>query len=463
LNQNVTDPLALKFDARQLLAYDSIKRLASELHRPASTLIALAPINDPFCITPNRRDGAQWFARLWKRLAVGSGVHLRRLHYAIISQAKPVKMSDGKPYENTQSCWQHLIRTSNDARYLDLVPAEDFVDRRNDEPLIYLSNVCREASLQTICEDFLPSEMASAPMPSLPSLHLSRPIISQPYHIELWCEKTTVNDVLEQVASEYDCNVITGAGELSQTACVNLVQRSEESGRPVRILYISDFDPAGQSMPVAVARKIEHRLCLKSLDLDIQVQPIALTLEQCRQYRLPRTPIKDTEKRIAVFEDRYGEGATELDALEALHPGELKRIVEREIERYIDSDLDRAVDDTATEIEDSIKEITRKVHAEHKAKIKTLESEWNKIAKQHARQIAAWQKRAKVVWHAIAKDLKAKAPDTDEIDWPEPADGDEDDDPLFDSTRDYVEQIDRYKSFQDKPTERRSRNGGGRS
>ena len=134
----MTDPLALKFDARQLLAYDSIKRLASELHRPASTLIALAPINDPFCITPNRRDGAQWFARLWKRLAVGSDVHLRRLHYAIISQAKPVKMSDGKPYENTQSCWQHLIRTSNDARYLDLVPAEDFVDRRNDDADLFV-------------------------------------------------------------------------------------------------------------------------------------------------------------------------------------------------------------------------------------------------------------------------------------------------------------------------------------
>jgi hypothetical protein len=34
---------------------------------------------------------------------------------------------------------------------------------------------------------------------------------------------------------------------------------------------------------------------------------------------------------------------------------------------------------------------------------------------------------------------------------PEPDDGDEDDDPLFDSTREYVEQIDRYKEHQGKP------------
>ena len=39
------------------------------------------------------------------------------------------------------------------------------------------------------------------------------------------------------------------------------------------------------------------------------------------------------------FEARYGEGATELDALEALHPGELARIIEREIWRYYDDTL----------------------------------------------------------------------------------------------------------------------------
>ena len=158
--------------------------------------------------------------------------------------------------------------------------------------------------------------------------------------------------MLEQIASKYGCNVVTGSGELSQTACVNLVERAEESGRPVRILYISDFDPAGQSMPVAVSRKIEHRLYLKNLhSLDIQVRPIVLTLEQCQQYRLPRTPIKDTEKRITKFEDRYGEGATELDALEALHPGQLQQIIEGEIKRYYDSDLGRDVNATVREVE----------------------------------------------------------------------------------------------------------------
>ena len=118
----------------------------------------------------------------------------------------------------------------------------------------------------------------------------------------------------------------------------------------------------------------------------------------------------------------------------------------------------------ANEIEDSIEKITRKVHAEHKAKIKALKSNWKQIVKEHDRQIAAWWKRAKLVWHDIAKDLNAKAPDPDEIDWPQNL-------PTATkmtircsiSTRDYVEQMDRYKAFQDKPTERRNRNGGSRS
>jgi hypothetical protein len=378
--------------------YNSIKSMAKSLGRPAYSLIALASCNDPFWITPSRQAGAKWFGRIWQRFGLGRGVHCRRVHYQLISQKTPVKMPDGTPYENTVGCWQFMCEASRDARYLNIVPAHYFIDRRNDEPLIHLADDPDEALIMMSDRDPC-ADIEQAKMPSPPTLNLSRPTIPQRYHIEIWCEKTTVNDVLEPLAEEYGLNVVTGSGELSQTACVNVVKRAQHSGRPVCILYISDFDPAGQSMPVAVARKIEHRLYLMCLGhLNIQVRPIVLTLEQCEQYSLPRTPIKDTEKRATVFEDRYGEGATELDALEATHPGELKRIIETEIDRHYDSDLDGAVDETASELEDDLAEITRKVHAKHKAQIKTLELEWKRVAKEYSRQVKAWLKRAKPIW-----------------------------------------------------------------
>ena len=46
-----------EISAQHLLDYANIKSLAAELHRPASTLFALAPANDPFSITDGRRAG----------------------------------------------------------------------------------------------------------------------------------------------------------------------------------------------------------------------------------------------------------------------------------------------------------------------------------------------------------------------------------------------------------------------
>ena len=57
--------------------------------------------------------------------------------------------------------------------------------------------------------------------------------------------------------------------------------------------------------------------------------------------------------------------------------------------------------------------------------------------------------------------LADKEPDL-EIECPE-FDADEDDDPLFDSLRDYIEQIDAYKAFQNKPTARKVRQREGQA
>src|SRR3954452_1688927 len=84
---------------RHAIDYDRIKVMSAELSRPAHTLIALAPDNDPFYITPARRAAAEWFAELWERLGAGAGMHVRRFHYLIVSQETPIEMADGVQYE----------------------------------------------------------------------------------------------------------------------------------------------------------------------------------------------------------------------------------------------------------------------------------------------------------------------------------------------------------------------------
>ena len=255
-----------------------------------------------------------------------------------------VRMPDGSPYLNLdRPCFDLLNRASLDARYLNLVLATNLVDRRNAEPTIVEQVEAEDAEL-AFTGGLSEYELAGF---EVPQLALNAPVIPQRFLVEIWCEKSTMNDILIPLGERYGVNIVTGVGEMSLTRCVELVARAKQDGRPVRILYVSDFDPAGASMPVAVARKIEFEIYRIGGGLDVQVRPILLTHDQCIQYRLPRTPIKDTEKRAAAFEARFGEGATELDALEALHPGELERILVREIGRYYDADLNDRIDDAA--------------------------------------------------------------------------------------------------------------------
>ncbi len=308
------------------LTYADLKELAEALKRPLQTLYAEAQGNDPFIAgAPGREQRAQWFAELWQRLGFSHGAHLRQIHYVLVSQAESLPMPNGRPYANTEDCWLFLNAASRDARYLRLIPWRDLVDRRNEEAIIHFDGEESEAIVDTVGG----VEKYAAPSFEIPALSVTAPKIAQRYVIEIWIEKSTMESIILPLARRYGINVVAGSGETSFTRCVQLVDRAAAEDRPVRILYVSDFDPGGRSMPLACARKIEFTARSEGHDgLDIQVRPIALTEEQCRQYRLPRTPIKASETRREMFEQRFGAGATELDALEALHPGELARLLE---------------------------------------------------------------------------------------------------------------------------------------
>jgi hypothetical protein len=72
-------------------------------------------------------------------------------------------------------------------------------------------------------------------------------------------------------------------------------------------------------------------------------------------------------------------------------------------------------------------------------------------------QIAEWRSRADPLYQQIAADLEAAVAELDPIEPPEPAEANEHPDPLFDSRRTYLEQIEVYKWQQGKPTARKVR------
>lgn len=116
--------------------YDDIKDLAKATGRRIPDLLAMASVNDPFYIMPAQAKQGEWFAALWDRFDFPHGVHLRRIHYKLISQPKPVLMVDGRPYQNTEGCWQYIGNASKAARCLRLIDPTTFEDKRNPDVVI---------------------------------------------------------------------------------------------------------------------------------------------------------------------------------------------------------------------------------------------------------------------------------------------------------------------------------------
>jgi hypothetical protein len=340
----------------KLYDFHSLNELAKKLRRSKASLHVLDSAGDPFnCGSPAQTEAAKWFADLWHQYMQPGG-HLRRFHYKLVVLAN-TPMLGGGTYVNNDYCYAVLNRVSQWARYLDMVSIDDIVDRRNPAAHLFLSDP--EDAEVFVSNSTAWSGGAMPSFPELPSLRLSPPTVVQRYHTEVWVEKSDVEDVVLPIARRHEFNYLPFIGQPSISACRDLVDRAERSGRPVRILYISDFDPQGQSMPVAVARKIEFILAKRGLDLDIEVRPLVLTKDQCIEFALPRTPIKETDALKGAFEKRHGEGATELDALEAIHPGVLRELIMAEVERYHDYGLQGRVDAEESRISAGLQAVTQ--------------------------------------------------------------------------------------------------------
>lgn len=264
-----------------------------------------------------------------------------------------------------------------------------------------------------------------------------------------------MNDVLIPVCQDYGANLVTGLGNLSITHVVDLIERAKRSGKPCRVLYISDFDPAGVGMPRSVSRQIEFWLGEYGEGLDIALEPIALTREQIDHYQLPRVPIKDSDRRAANFEAAHGEGACELDALEALHPGSLREIVNCAIAPFIDPELNRKLSNARGLSRKWLSEAWPEATVDQWARFEGIKNEVASVAESYRdrmaelsdeleQEIGPLRSELETLWQAISD--TAQQLQSGLVSRPEPEVAPNDDGWLFRSDRDYITQLRRYKA-----------------
>lgn len=426
--------------------------------------------HDPFMtgLSYTAIDKGLWFKDMWDEFnPEGNIIHLRRFHYRLVSCGKKINKHNGDEYKNNHPSWQYLLETSKFARELELIDSAQIIDQRNPEPFgvfdphFQLPKKMVFSPFQIPEIDLNSFQIQELNMPSLEidgscaNLYTSS---LQPVHLEIWTEKATMNDILEGICEFYGIMLIQNTGYASITGIETFLrQRALVQNRPSIIFYISDFDEAGENMPVSVARTLQHRIFKMGNDglfpegKEIVVEPIILKKEQMESEEFKNLPNAPAKIGVGTV--------TELDALEAVLPGKFREIVEENIKKVLDVDVidkmhsffDTTKDEYSKllhsktfELEQQIEEIRKKlseVTERHKLQLQELSEKLQNDYEPYKRRIKEIEKEISRYANDALQKVCVKVPIGKNHQLA---------DPLYNSSRQFKVQtsrLDRYRSL----------------
>jgi hypothetical protein len=172
---------------------------------------------------------------------------------------------------------------------------------------------------------------------------------TQPYHLVLVGEKSSLRDVLGPIADRHGADLYLPAGDISNTMVHTMAKSGVEDGRPLVVLYFADSDPSGWNMAIVTSRKLQAFKASLYGDLEFQVHRVGLTPDQVREYDLPVTPLKESERRADKWVGATGTEQTEIDALATLRPELLRAMARDAISPFYDRSLEVRVYDARQE------------------------------------------------------------------------------------------------------------------
>jgi hypothetical protein len=150
----------------------------------------------------------------------------------------------------------------------------------------------------------------------------------QPYAVEVWSEKSTVSGTLRPVMRSYGVGYRSMHGFTSATKIHDIADLTLSLEKPLRVLYVGDFDPSGMSMSEV---DLQTRLEEYGAE-DFTITRVALV--RADTIGLAHFPASDKAKdpRYPWFIRTYGDRCWELDAM---NPNTLRTKVEAAIQSLL--------------------------------------------------------------------------------------------------------------------------------
>lgn len=235
-------------------------------------------------------------------LGQGLRLTLRQLYYQLVSR---------NIVPNTEKSYKNVGQLVSNARLAGLMDWNAIEDR------------VRQPKVQSEFEDL--GELVEA---ALRSYRLPR-WKGQECYAELWVEKDALAGVLAPLAREFHVTLMVNRGYSSQSAMYESAIRFKDyANKRLVLFYLGDHDPSGEDM----VRDIRDRLAMFGVE-DLEVEKLALTMDQIREFNPPPNPAKITDPRAGKYIERHGDESWEVDALP---PEELSRIIRVAFEGIID-------------------------------------------------------------------------------------------------------------------------------
>jgi hypothetical protein len=289
--------------------------------------------------------------------AQGYDLTLRQLYYQFVARGH---------IPNTMQSYKRLGDIINKARLAGLLDWDAIVDRtRNLRSNSHWRN---------------PAEIIRSAAQSFAIDKWS----NQDARVEVWVEKEALAGIISQVAGRHDCAWFSCRGYVSQSEVWAAAQRHLhyiENGQRVVVVHLGDHDPSGIDMTRDITDRLEMFVYtdwgsrMDSFDAEelsrweiteniqehlgyevcgdndpIEVNRIALNMDQVRAYDPPPNPTKLTDSRAGDYIANYGTDSWELDALDP-------RTLDALIEEAITSVMDPARFTEQRETEDGHREV----------------------------------------------------------------------------------------------------------
>lgn len=245
----------------------------------------------------------------------GYRLTLRQLFYQFVTR---------ELIQNTQKEYKRLGSIINDGRLAGLIDW-DAIEDRGRNLLVF--------PMWKSAEDFLTESIRRFKL---------RVWDDQPSYVEVWIEKEALIGVIGGICSKFRVPHFACKGYTSQSemwaAGHHRLRYALRDGKNVTILHLGDHDPSGLDMTRDVAERL--RMFATFGDMvksrsEINIERIALNMNQIEQYDPPPNPAKQTDARFNNYSAEHGDESWELDALS---PDVISGLIEEKISALIDWD-----------------------------------------------------------------------------------------------------------------------------